>query len=396
MHLLETYALSTGSKIKKPFILKKYFPLPFSKYITIQNSSGMSGKCYDYFQEVIDFIKPILDQNNYHIVQIGSKDDRPLNGATHLQGQTNIHQTAYILNNSQLHLGNDSFAIHMASSFGIPLIGLYSVSSPEIAGPFWKKDNQICLTPKNWRPSFNPNDNPKKINEITVENIILNIEKLLFNKNSIKLQTLYIGDRYLQNIVECTPNQYIPKESFDNGFLNVRFDYKNGDLEVEDYNATLANLSVRKCSIITDKPFDLNPFLGLKNNIEGVFYDVTENINNDFLNFLNISGFKYFLIFNRNENNDDILNQRKFETIDCVQPIQIYEDIKINIEITEKTFYKSKKIIIANNKQYISKAAYLEDKPIEPSKPSIQYLNDINDKELFLKEDSQHTFIFNI
>jgi hypothetical protein len=136
--------------------------------------------------------------------------------------------------------------------------------------------------------------------------------------------------------------------------------------------------------------------LGLKNNIEGIFYDVTENINNDFLNFLNISGFKYFLIFNKNKNNDDILNQRKFETIDCVQPIQIYEDIKINIEITEKTFYKSKKIIIANNKQYISKAAYLEDKPIEPGKPSIQYLNDINDKELFLKEDSQHTFIFNI
>jgi len=56
MHLLETYALTTGSKIKKPFILKKYFPLPFERYVTIQNSSGMPGKCYDYFQEVIDFI----------------------------------------------------------------------------------------------------------------------------------------------------------------------------------------------------------------------------------------------------------------------------------------------------------------------------------------------------
>lgn len=396
MHLLEKYALSTGSKIKKPFILKKYFPIPFEKYITIQNSSGMPGKCYDYFQEVVDFIKPILDQNNYHIVQIGSKNDIPLKGVANLQGQTDIHQTAYILNNSKLHLGNDSFAIHMASAFDIPLIGLYSVSSPEIAGPFWKNGNQICLTPQNWRPSFNPNESPKRINEITIENIISNIENLLFNKVTTKLETLHIGERYLQTIVESTPNQFIPKESFDNGFLNIRFDYKEDDLSHEDYNATLANISIRKCSIITDKAFDLNPFFNLKSNIEGIFYDITNNINNEFINFLNMGGFKYFLIFNKTDSNEEILNERKFETIDCIQPVQVFEDLKVNIQITEKTFYKSKKIIIANNKQYISKTAYLEDKPIDQGKPSIQYLNALNNKDLFLREDAKHSFIFNI
>jgi ADP-heptose:LPS heptosyltransferase len=93
-----------------------------------------------------------------------------------LQGQTNINQTAFILENSKLHIGNDSFAIHMCSAFDVPLIGLYSVSSPEIAGPFWKNKNQICLTPKNWKPSFNPNESPKRVNEIKIESIIESIQ----------------------------------------------------------------------------------------------------------------------------------------------------------------------------------------------------------------------------
>ena len=98
MHLLETYALSTGSKIKKPFILKKYFPLPVSKYITIQNSSGMSGKCYDYFQDVVDFLYEDLKKNGYSIIQIGSKDDRPLDRVINLQGSTNMLQLEALLN----------------------------------------------------------------------------------------------------------------------------------------------------------------------------------------------------------------------------------------------------------------------------------------------------------
>ena len=96
MHLLETYALSTGSKIGKPFILKKFFPIKFDKYITIQNSSGMPSKCYDYFQEVIDFLLPTLNKHGIGIVQIGGKEDQALNNVECLQGATNINQTAQL------------------------------------------------------------------------------------------------------------------------------------------------------------------------------------------------------------------------------------------------------------------------------------------------------------
>ena len=188
MHLLDRYALATASKITKPFIVKNFFPVDAEKYITVQNSSGMPGKCYDYFQDVVNFLYDKLTENGYKIVQIGGANDSALSKVINLQGKTNINQTAYIINNSSLHLGNDSFAIHMASAFNVPTVGLYSITSPEIAGPYWD-NKKINLYPNNWRPTFNPNESPKRINEIKIEDIISACDKLLFDNNTIKLKT---------------------------------------------------------------------------------------------------------------------------------------------------------------------------------------------------------------
>ena len=137
MHLIQKYALSTGSKIGKPYIVKKYFPVDAEKYITVQNSSGMPGKCYDFFEDVLQFLKPLLDKNNYKIVQIGGEKDKKIPNAIDLTGKSNINQTAYIISKASLHLGNDSFAVHMASGFDVPTVGLYGITSPELAGPYW-------------------------------------------------------------------------------------------------------------------------------------------------------------------------------------------------------------------------------------------------------------------
>ena len=395
MHLLEKYALSTGSKINKPFIIKKYFPLPFNKYITIQNSSGMSGKCYDYFQDVIDFIFPSLEKNGYKIIQIGSKDDRPLNKVINLQGSTNINQTAFILDNSKLHIGNDSFAIHMCSAFNVPLIGLYSISSPEIAGPFWKNTNQICLTPKNYKPSFNPNENPKKVNEIKIEQIINGVNQLLFNDSRESIETLFTGERYQQNIIiEIFPNQIIPNNFFPNQILNIRFDYKK-ELDEKDYLSSLNNLNIRPCSIITDKIFDLRPFLQFKDKIKHIFYNITDSLDLKFVQNLSYLGFNYSLIFDSLDN-EEILNKRKVECIDFPFNIDVIkETVKPDIVINDNTFYKSNKFIIYNNKTYLSKAAQESDKPIDINNSNLtQKLTEINNIELFLKEDINYSLIY--
>lgn len=396
MHLLETYALSTGSKIKKPFIIKKYFPLPTNKYITIQNSSGMTGKCYDYFQEVIDFLYEKLNSHGYQIIQIGSKEDKSLNRAINLQGQTDIHQTAFILDNASLHVGNDSFAIHMCSAFNVPLVGLYSVSSPEIAGPFWKNSKQICLTPKNWRPSFNPNESPKRVNEIQIEEIIKSIETLLFNKIDTNIQTLHIGEEYSKTLVETIANQIIPPEAFSDQVLNIRIDYTSKDLDENDYNCLYNNLNIRNCVWVTDKKINLKPFFPLKDKIMAIFYDITNNLDIDFINEANLLGFKLSCIFNL-KNNEEILSQRKIDLIDSPQSVEVIE-IKPNIDLNlqENTYYKSNKLLIANNQLFLSKTAYLENNPLmNQNQPLMQKISEIKNLNHFIENDLKYSYLFN-
>ena len=68
MRLLDTYATNTGSKIDKPFIYTKYFPLPLEKYITLQAQTPYDSRNYSYWQEVLEIIRPYLSKENIHIV----------------------------------------------------------------------------------------------------------------------------------------------------------------------------------------------------------------------------------------------------------------------------------------------------------------------------------------
>ena len=78
MHILERYALSCGVKIDKPQIYTKFYPNNFGKYITLQASSGMESKNYDFYQEVVEILSPHLKQLGIEVLQIGSaKDKRP-------------------------------------------------------------------------------------------------------------------------------------------------------------------------------------------------------------------------------------------------------------------------------------------------------------------------------
>jgi hypothetical protein len=397
MHLVETYSLSTGSKIKKPFIHKKFFPLPFDKYITIQNSSGMQGKSYDYFQEVVNFVYEDLEKFGYKIIQIGNKDDKPLTNVFNLQGQTNINQTAFILENSQLHVGNDSFAIHMCSAFDVPLIGLYSVSSPEIAGPFWKNKNQICLTPKNWNPSFNPNESPKRVNEIKIESIIESMKTHLNINLSQNIHTVFIGERYGHILLEAIPSIILPNNVFPEIPLNIRFDYIE-EIQENDYICTLNNLNIRKCAIITDKPLEIEKLFQLKDKIINLFYDITfKDLDITFVNKVKSLGMKVDFIFNKSKNkNESVLNNKKLELIDYQEIINIVENTdKPKEEIKESNFYKSKKILFANNNTYLSKAAFLENKPVNLDKLDItQNIKDINNIDLLIEEDADYCLFY--
>ena len=391
MHLLETYALSTGSKIGKPFILKKFFPVGYDKYITVQNSSGMPSKCYDYFQDVIDLLSPILKENGITIVQIGGKDDITLNGVHNLQGATNINQTAYIIDNAMLHLGNDSFAVHMASAFNTPVVGLYSITLPSIAGPYFNKQNSICLYPDDQKPSFDPNETPKRINSIKIEDILKSCLSLLkIAQNNFSINTFYIGKRYKEQMVECIPNSVIHPEFFKNSVLNIRCDY----VDTIDLNILYGNISVRQCAIITDKSFDTIPLNNLKQNVHIVIYDITNGLEISFIDSLSKLGVRYICVVDKARISKEAVAEYKLQLIDycSVDEYSLVPDDCPN-QIPDGLECKTNKILISNGNVYTGRACELENIPITDLSNLSINLDLLKDKSQLLKE-LDHCFLY--
>ena len=173
MHLLDSYALNCGLKIDKPYIHTMFYPLGEPDYITIQPFSNYSGKVYDYWNEVINYMLPKLSKRNIKMVQIGKKGDPQLAHCVWTQGTTTVSQASFLIQNSMLHLGVDSFGVHIASACGRKIVGLYSTNWAENSKPYWSDESDYVLLEPNRderKPSFQFEDAPPKtINEIKPE-----------------------------------------------------------------------------------------------------------------------------------------------------------------------------------------------------------------------------------
>lgn len=397
MHTLEQYALSCGLKIGDPYIYQKYFPIPFEKYITFNPFTKSNSKKYSYWQEVVDLIFPILQNYNINIVQLGLTNDSVYNKCFSINGQTNINHVAYIINNSLLHFGIDSFPVHVASSFDKKIVALYSNNYISNSKPYWSNSDNISLIQaclNNNKPCYSSEENPKSINNIKPEEIASEILKLLNINEKINHQTIYIGSQYDERLLESIPSIIIPNNIFQNALLNIRFDYIE-NIEEKDYICTANNLNIRDCTIITDKSIEIEKLSNLKDKIKHIFYDITSNeINFDFINKIKFFGIKLSIIFYKSKNyNEDDLNSKKLQLIDYPELINIIEKpSKPKDKIKLSNFYKSKKILIANNKTYLSKAAYLEDKPT--STLSFQSLDEIKNIDLLIEEDGDYCYFY--
>ena len=194
MHLVEQYALSCGVKIDKPSIDVSYFPVVPERYITLHASNRIQSKTYDYYNDVMHMLNPFLEKANIKVIQIGGQSEQRISYCIHHQGQTSIKQSAYILQNSMLHLGTDSFSIHVASGFNKKIVGLYSTLYKECCGPYWgDSKNHILLEPdrKKYKASFSDKEYPKTINTIMPEKIASSVLELLDIPNNLNnLETL--------------------------------------------------------------------------------------------------------------------------------------------------------------------------------------------------------------
>jgi len=364
MHILEQYALSSGLKIGKPFVYEVFFPIESKKYITLQKEVKFPSRQYKYWQQVVDLVNPILFKNNVKIVQIGSKNDKALKGVVYTSGETSIAQVHYLIRNSQMHVGIDSFAVHIASCLGKKIVALYSNMTPENSGPYWSNtlDCILIQSPRgDAKPSYAVDENPRTINEIKPETIANSILQLLDIEERVKIETLFIGE----NFNEETYFGFLPNQTVfsGNAFPEIRMDL------LFDEGSLIIQLIKQKSIITTDRPIKEEILLKCKPNIAKIIYLIKENDDPSFVKFLFEKGFPFSCVSQLplDTIKAKSLNYYRFCSIEEHAITKREQDILpiLKADKSKEIKFKSNYIISSNGKEYLSEYYFLKNEAVE-------------------------------
>lgn len=368
MHVLESFATSCGVKIDKPFIYEKYYPLDFDKYIIVEtNDPKNPAKNYDYWQEAINILLPIISKHNIRILQFCGQNDQKIINAYTITGET-FSQRAFLIKNSLLYIGSNDFSIQVASHFGKKIIAIYSNCYSSQFAPYWSEDNNakiIEVFGKN-KPSFSVSENPKVINNLKPDEIAKNI----FDSLDIKVQPTYrftyIGQNYLNKTIETVPNIVVDPASFGAPHIITRMDIQFNEQILE------AQLKTGKVLIVTNKEISENLIKNYKQNIIQVFYKIESNHKPDFIKLLKSQNVNYILASYLEESE---VNKIKIDYMDFGLILKLNHRNKDEFKIKAK-YYKSNKFILSNSKLYMSEAALEKDLPIKDFSQNIQEIID--------------------
>lgn len=389
MHLLERYALATGVKIEKPFILEKFYPIPFENYITIHPNSQFDSKNYNYWQEVLGLIGPVLQEKGINIVQIGTENDPELPFCYRTSGTTDINQTAYIIKNSILHLGADSFPVHVASHYMKKIVALYANCYAQNAKPYWgdSKDH-VLLEPNRGlrKPSFAPEENPKSINSISPEKIAKSVLDLLDIRHNIFQETVYCGLLYSPDniIYETSLEKVVDMQAMNLPKILCRLDFNHNEEVLAE------QLAQGPCELVTKRAIDMNILNKFKNNIAGIIYHVDENDSPIFVEEIYNLGVEVALV---SELSESILEPKKIHYMDFglireIKHPQIKEHELKDIDLN-KLYYKSNKFTFSYDKIYPSKWAWQNKIEVKHK----DELSKVPDHEDFWKESNNFRFV---
>ena len=364
MHLLEQYALSSGLKIGKPFIYEVFFPIEPKKYITLQKEVKFPSRQYKYWQQVVDLVNPILFKNNVKIVQIGSKNDKALKGVVYTSGETSIAQVHYLIRNSQMHVGIDSFAVHIASGLGKKIVALYSNMTPENSGPYWSNplDCILIQSPRGDRkPSYAADENPRTINEIKPETIANSILQLLDIQERVSIETLFVGENFDEETnFGFLPNQIVVSEKIP----ELRM-----DLFPEEKHLP-AQLSKQRTIITTNRPISQETLLKFKANVAKVIYIIDETDKPEFVKFLFENGFAFDCV---SKLPSDLISKKRInyykycsinEHVESQEEKQFKIKLK-NIPKSDNLKFRTNYIICSDRKNYLSEQHLLDNEQVD-------------------------------
>jgi hypothetical protein len=385
MKLLPRYASMLGLQIGKQHLLEQFFPLSFSRYITLHAGSGMPGKNYPSFAEVVNLIKPYLAAAHIEIVQLGAKEDGPIPGCHHTMGQTSKHQANYLVGRSMLHLANDSIWCHRAGHLGIPLVELFATTSEANHAPyqFGSKTRFVSSHRRGHNPTFAMQESPSTaafIDPFTVARAVLDLLEI---PHTITQHTLLAGQAYNATMLDWIPDQVVAPGFNPELPLAARLDIHH------DENVLAATLNTgRKANIVCKAPIALPLLAHFKPSIQTLSFEVNEDTPLDYV--LQLKKTLQGLTFFSRESDAKKLSDIRFKFFDVVNVQHLphktradferesaeytnrpVEEVKIDIDNALKSGnlkFKTQKFVLNKGKIYLSLAHAAADIPMEGDK----------------------------
>lgn len=363
MHTLESYATSCGLKIDKPFILEKFYPLPFEKYITLQSSARIESSTYGYWQEVVDLISPYLNSQNIKIVQVGNKEEKNLNRCVIANGELNINQLAYVIRRSMLHCGVDGLPSHLASGY-TKIVGLHPNTHVSQSKPYWSQESDMALIEperNGKRPFYFVNGSPNVVNSIAPEKIAKEILGLIAINHGINHTSINLGSRYTSEAAyDFVLNQTVTPTDLSK-IIDLRLDY------YFDEKNLINQLNICKANIYTDKAINKNILKSLKSRINHIYYVVGNDDQPEFVKDMVAHAIPFSLVsFLPYEQ----LNDKKIHYYDMGGIIKIKappSELINKFKSLKNLYFRSCKLIVASGKTYASKLHWKNDTEVNPS-----------------------------
>lgn len=359
MHIAESFALASGSKINNQRIYERFIPVGSNQYISFHKIH------YDQFQEVINLIQPVLKKYGIDIVQIGGTNYPKILSIPKIK---DYGCASYILRNSLLHFGEYSILFDLCASVNTKSLILNSIGYEKTICPFFlDKENSVVINKyieKDELPFYDARVTKKLLNNIKPEEIaekILNLLGLQFHK---PYETLYIGEHYKENFFEI--NIY-PIKGYVYDLTQIadpviRLDY-NYDLQFLQNH-----LNNKKCRIRTNKEIPISFIEKYAANISGIDLEIINK--EDFSKFIKaVKKAKVdILVFSFLE--ESSCNDLKMQYLD-IEPIN-FQNTKTPIfdfNINEPNLYfKCDEVVMYKDKFYISKEDIINNNYYDPNK----------------------------
>jgi len=346
MHKLESFALSCGAKINKPTIEKSFFPILDKKFICVSQLSYSGSKEYNYFNDVLFHIKPFLDEHNISILEIGNYSKPTLFYAKRFHNLTRL-QYNYIISKSIGYLGNLNIFADISSYYNKKFVSPINNDYEDLIKPYWLDEKSYkILKPSSDKKPVVGEESSKSINEIYPEKIAHEFLNLIKIKNNLnKLKTIFIGEEYINNVIDIIPEGKPLINNTIQDIINLRMD-KNFNLDF-----LIQSKGLSKLNIVTDRIIPFEYLNYIKDKITIISFFVSKKTTIDDIKSLQRIGKPINFLCKDEKNINDI--RLKFMDYDIkLFGIKKLKDVPFKMKSNLK--FLSKRNIILDEKGYNS------------------------------------------